>query len=109
LGNIPPEARTPALVKALSDTNWKIQVLAAYRLGEMGAEAQVAIPALTETMNSANPDVRFTIGKALGKIGSEAAVPALVQALQDKDENVRMAQLRPWTGWVRTPRPLSPS
>ena len=91
LGTIPPEVRIPALVKALSDPNWKIQVLAAYRLGQMGAGARAAIPALTETMSNANPDIRFTVAKALGNIGSEAAVPALTQALQDKDENVRMA------------------
>ena len=91
LGTIFPEVKIPTLIQALSDPNWKIQVVAAYNLGQMGSNARSAIPALTAALDSPNPDVRFVVAKALGKIGSEAAVPALAQALQDKDENVRMA------------------
>ena len=91
LGAIPPQLKIPALTQAISDPNWKIQVIAAYNLGQTRSNARSAIPALTAALDSPNPDVRFTVAKALGQIGSEAAVPALVQALQDKDENVRMA------------------
>jgi HEAT repeat protein len=91
LGAISPEVKIPALIQALSDPDWKIQVVAAYHLGQMGSAAREAIPALATALDSLNPDVRFVITKALEQIGSQAAVPPLARALQDKDENVRLA------------------
>jgi HEAT repeat protein len=79
-----------ALIEALQDKDWQVQVVAAYTLGRFGSEAKSAIPALSKAIKAENADVRFVAAKALGEIGSEAVVPALIEALQDKDENVRV-------------------
>lgn len=80
-----------ALVQALEDEDWQIQVVAAYTLGRFGTEAKPAIPELTSKIEDENADVRFAVTQSLGNIGSEDVTPALIEALQDQDENVRFA------------------
>ena len=80
-----------ALVQALKDKDWQIQVVSAYTLGRFGAKAKPAISELNSTIKDKNADVRFVVAQALGNIGAEDVVPALTEALQDQDENVRFA------------------
>lgn len=84
-------ASLSALVQALEDEDWQIQVVAAYTLGRFGTEAKPAIPELTSKIGDENADVRFAVAQSLGNIGSEDVTPALIEALQDQDENVRFA------------------
>jgi len=84
-------ASLSALVQALEDEDWQIQVVAAYTLGRFGTEAKPVIPELTSKIGDENADVRFAVAQSLGNIGSEGVTPALIEALQDQDENVRFA------------------
>jgi HEAT repeat protein len=81
----------PALVQALKDKDWQIQVIAAYTLGRLGTKAEPAISELNSTIKDENADVRISAAQALGNIVSEKVVPELIQALQDKDENLRVS------------------
>jgi len=81
----------PALVQALKDKDWQIQVVAAYTLGRLGVKAKPAISELNSKIKDKNADVRFAVTQSLGNIGSEDVVPALTGALQDQGENVRFA------------------
>lgn len=80
-----------ALIQALRDKDWQIQVVAAYTLGRFGVKAKPAISELNSKIKAENADVRFAVAQSLGNIGSEDVVPALTEALQDHDENVRFA------------------
>ncbi|MFQ5796483.1 MAG: HEAT repeat domain-containing protein [Candidatus Bipolaricaulia bacterium] len=76
------------LIEALQDENFRVRFAAAKALGEMGLDAQDAIPALVEALGDEVVYVRYGVTVALGGIGS-AAVPALANALQNEDKLVR--------------------
>ncbi len=68
-------------------TRWR----AAEALGNLGAEAQPAVPALTGVLRDRSPDVRWRAAEALGKIGADAvsSVPSVAALLDDTDDLVR--------------------
>jgi len=117
-----PPATLPELIAALSSENAEIRIGAALVLGDMGPEAEAAVPALARNLYyqgsyevresaasslgkigpAAKPavsllevalladfvHVRRAAAIALGHIGDTAAIPALAQALNDKDNAV---------------------
>jgi HEAT repeat protein len=76
----------PALMEALKDEDWRVRQAAARALGEIGDPQ--ALPALIQALK--DEYVREAVEEALGKIGVPA-VPALIEALKDDDEDVRRA------------------
>src|ERR1019366_5729632 len=75
----------PALVEALKDTDESVRGAAAFALGNIPGDRQVAVPALVKALQDENGSVRNYAAKSLGMIGQspELAVPALVGALKD--------------------------
>ncbi|MHC4201263.1 MAG: HEAT repeat domain-containing protein [Planctomycetota bacterium] len=91
----------PSLVEALRDGSSWVRWQVAVTLGEIGPEAEEAVPALVKALMREETDMRPGIGRrhwyarkaaveALGKIGP-VAVPALVEALQHKGSALRHA------------------
>ena len=93
LGDFGPEAgrATPALVKALGDTNATLRLHAAFALGKIGATPELAVPALAGLLGDRNEEVRMYAAIALKKFGTQAAaaVPALIATLKDRGWQVR--------------------
>jgi HEAT repeat protein len=88
-------AASPALQPlqdALGDANAEVRLNAAGALGEIGPKAMEAAPALARTLRQdANANVRGCSARALAKIHSaDKSLSALMQALQDRDNNVRI-------------------
>jgi len=79
-----PQA-VPALVKALKDED--VKYTAAESLVKIGSPA---VPSLLEAFKSNDKDVTMKAAEALGLIGDPQAVPALVQTLNDKNEERRV-------------------
>ncbi|MHC5538074.1 HEAT repeat domain-containing protein [Singulisphaera rosea] len=92
LGEIGPGAITaiPALVKALDDPEWFVGDTASESLRRLGP---LAVPALTKVLQEAKPDVQRRALWSLGGIGPQAAkaLPEVILALSDPDEEVREA------------------
>lgn len=62
------------------------------RVGITGALIKIgypAVPGLTKALFDRNKAVKRAAAKALGKIGSERSVPALINSLRDRDPNMR--------------------
>src|SRR5262249_25668035 len=70
---------TTQLKEALKDQD--IRLPAAMALGNLGADAKVAVPELIKALNPEDRLLCLEAAEALGKIGSEAhsAVPALIR------------------------------
>ena len=79
------------LIDALDAKNSWTRYSAAEVLGDMGLEAQNAVPALMRAVKDESDDVRSHAAEALGTTGqlSDAAAPALIAASQDAEESVR--------------------
>lgn len=80
------------LVKQLKDTNHEVRRKAASTLGEMGPEAEAAVPALGEMMFEDSDLIsRDVAADALRNLGPKAAVlvPKLLKALEDDNDTVR--------------------
>ena len=81
------------LIRELQDTDSDVRSIAAVTLGEIGPEAEEAVPILIKLLQDQDAEgfVRANAATALGKIGEGAskAVPALINALEDQDEWVR--------------------
>ena len=73
------------------DKDEGIRANTASALGQIGPDAETAIPALTELLKDKVSLVRSSAAEALGKIGSEAriTIPAVAELLKDKDDMVR--------------------
>lgn len=73
----------PRLIKGLEFE--KTRPYAVYILGEIGPEAEPAVPALVELIDDENPEVQREVMFALAKIGpgAKAAVPKLIETLQE--------------------------
>lgn len=84
LAQIGPAA-IPALKTALTDADPEVRRQAARALGQMGPEAEPAVPELTQALSDKEATVRLAAAQALGRIGPAAApaIPALVDALDE--------------------------
>ncbi|MFN6571135.1 HEAT repeat domain-containing protein [Dendronalium sp. ChiSLP03b] len=82
----------PALIDVLKNPDFNIRWRAAWVLGDMASEANLAVGALAEALQDEDAQVRMYAALALGEIGKAAkpAVPTLMAALQDKEEYVRI-------------------
>src|SRR5437870_5764443 len=85
LGWVGPDAKNtaPRVIRALADKDESVRRKAAYALGRIAPDAKTAVGPLIQAFADSNGDVR-----ALGKLGP-AAVPVLVDALADKQVDVR--------------------
>ena len=83
----------PALMQTLADPDSHVRFLGAIALSKIG---EPAIAVLIEGLSDEVDVVRRESAFALGKIGptAQAAVPALKQALKDKDKRVRQKATR---------------
>jgi HEAT repeat protein len=81
----------PTLLKMLDDANGDIRNAAAYQLGEIRTTG-VVLPALPGKLNDGKPTERSLAAFTLGMLGREVAteaLPALIRALRDEDDEVR--------------------
>ena len=81
----------PTLLKMLDDTDGNIRNAAAYQLGEVRPTGKV-LPALLGLLNHGKPPKRSLAANTLGMLGPEVAteaIPALIRALREGDEEVR--------------------
>lgn len=84
IANIGPQA-VPYLITALETENFRIREGVAKTLGEIGADAEAAIPALIEKLS--DKDKRPHIyASALGNIGPKA-IPALLSIIEHSNED----------------------
>lgn len=82
--------RVSGLIQLLKDHDEYTRMDAAYLLGTIGPEAEIAIPALSEALDDQAEGVRMRAIQALGNIGV-SAIPALVRGLEDKDDGIRIS------------------
>ena len=89
-----PDVAVPVLIALLKneeDDGGRLAVARA--LGNFGPAAASALPALRETLRSVGGG-GWPAAEAIGKIGGPDAVPALVEALQSKDDQVRLTAIQ---------------
>lgn len=91
LGSAAKDA-VPALVQALGDADIGVRRQAAFALGQIGPEAKDAIPPLAQALRDVFL-VRVAAAVALSRVGPDA-VPALVQALEDQDDQVKISAIQ---------------
>lgn len=79
------------LIRALDSKNWWARDSAAEVLGDIGLDAQKAVPALMRAVRDESDAVRSHAAEALGTTGqqSDTAIPALIAASEDAEESVR--------------------
>jgi CubicO group peptidase (beta-lactamase class C family) len=101
-------ASVPALVRALGDTRAEVRLGAAIALGKLGPGASAAVPSLVKALSDTKAEVRWTAANALGAARDASALPALRDALWDRDEDVRrgaalaLERIDP-AAWLRAP------
>jgi hypothetical protein len=101
-------AAAPAIAPFLADNDMHTRWSAAWALGEIGPDADLAIGQITPLLEAKNAAIRQGGAWVLGRIGrrSEATVPALVALLKDHDVLVRwtavkaLAKIAPRSGSV---------
>jgi HEAT repeat protein len=76
------------LMKALGDTDAKIKVAAARKLGLGGSAA--AVPKMIEWLTEPDPKMKQVAADVLGDIGGSEATSALTRSLGDSESAVRM-------------------
>ena len=100
------EPLVQSAIKDLQDGDSEIRTTAARTLGKLGAAE--AVEPLQSCLKDESWMVRMYAAEALGRIGSHArdAVPALIQALDDKHSNV-VAQAKVALKNIATPEALA--
>ncbi len=78
------KVRPEVLISRLTSPNESWRVDAEARLISLG---DVSVPALIGAMKHANPSVRVHAAHALARIGNPSAIPALITALEDAENN----------------------
>jgi HEAT repeat protein len=81
----------PTLLKLLDDANGYIGSSAAIQLGQIRPTTEV-LPALLAKLNDGKPPERSRAAQTLGMLGPKVAteaLPALIRALRDDDDEVR--------------------
>jgi len=87
LGELRDSRALPKLVATLADENWSVRELAVWALSEM--KDPRAVNALCNVLLAdTRVEVRRAAAEALGEINSADALPALKQALNDKEPSV---------------------
>jgi len=86
----------PAAIPALTDVlkvKHEQSRFVAEALGNMGPEANAAVPQLQELLDDKDGLVRQAAAEALGKIGvvAQTAIPQLTKLLHDEDLHIRVA------------------
>jgi HEAT repeat protein len=100
LGQMGPLAAPgiPQLANAMEEGPASVTVAALHALGRIGPEARPSIPRLAALLHPGTNAsiVRSSAATALGRISQcpERAVPALLQAMDDPDENVQQSAIR---------------
>ena len=85
------KAVVPGLIEALKDPEWNVRQNAAISLGNLGLAAKESVPALAKSLSDPHGYVRSWAAYALYQIGpDQQAIPALLQAVQNKDRFVRL-------------------
>lgn len=79
-----PPATIQELLLAITNPDYKVRWSAIVALGQLGPEAEIAVPALTNALSDNVSDVRTAAAYALRDIGPVAAsaVPELVKMMQ---------------------------
>ena len=85
------KAVVPVLTNTLKDTHGYIRERAAIVLGQMGREAESAVPALGNLLADSELAVVKSAADALRKIGDTSATPALIQAWENGPRDARSA------------------
>lgn len=85
-----PELIVPALTNALNDADGGVRTFAFDALWTVGGEAKPAVPALVKALHHPDPSTRGGAARALLKIEPNALVPALINALNDTNGEVRL-------------------
>ena len=85
------KAAVPALTNTLKDTSGYNRERAAILLGQMGREAESAVPALGDLLADSKLAVVKSAADALRKIGDASATPALIQAWENGPRDARPA------------------
>jgi HEAT repeat protein len=89
-----PKKAVPALIGLLKDDpEREVRRSAAGALGEWGPAAVSAVPALRKALQGKGGGW-WVAADAIGKIGGPDAVPALVEALEGKDDDVRLTAIK---------------
>src|SRR5258707_8119098 len=78
------KVRPEVLISRLTSANESWRVDAEARLISLG---DVSVPALIGAMKHANPSVRVHAAHAVARIGNPSAIPALITALEDTENN----------------------
>lgn len=87
LGELRDSRALPKLLATLSDDDWRVRQLVVWALSEMKDSS--AVTALSNVLLSdTRVEVRRGAAEALGEIASADALPALRQALNDREPNV---------------------
>jgi HEAT repeat protein len=85
------KSAVPALTRNLYYSwGYEVRQTAAEALGNIGPTAKPAVPVLIVSLLTDFGHVRSEAAMALGKIGDPSAIPALVQALDDDEVNVKI-------------------
>ncbi len=101
----------PTLLKMLDDANVDIRNAAAYSLGEI-RPTRAVLPALLGKLNDGNPSERSLAACTLGMLGPEVAteaLPALIRALRDEDDDVRKGALASLMEFREAAAPAAPA
>lgn len=88
-----PSFAIQALIASLKHDDKRTVVHAIGVVSYLGEPAKDAIPTIIDFLKAPEPDVRYAAASGLIQFGSDAkvAIPALTEALQDKDEHVQRA------------------
>jgi len=88
LGKTGNVSLVPVLKKALNDENPETRKYVAQAMGYLGRPAVVALMTTLSTPNE-NKDKRKYAAEALGIVGDSMAVPVLIEALNEKSEDIK--------------------
>lgn len=91
-GSLEIGQRVSLLRWALKSSHWADRKQAIEALGEIGSEAQDALPDLSRALLDPEPRVRIAAAGSLGRIGpTEKVIPTLIETMADDNREVGLA------------------
>lgn len=86
------DASIAVFIQYLADTDETVAQRAAWELGEVARQPNLAVPALIESLKDKRPSIRRTAIMALGRFHNQArlAIPALMRLRKDPDPEIAM-------------------